>query len=136
MAGCFHVFMAEICVNTLWFEGDKEDIDRFVHDIELHGEQLGNYFVRLHANAEKEGVGSEGLISATPWENTVYFSTPVVENQQHEITWDSRRYPSILAIVRLSVFYPSILFILRYDGTGGPIHGEYVCKNGNLLTKK
>ena len=90
--------MSNQCLNILRFDGEDEDIAKFLAWLEII-DNFGKYLLRQETEGEAENnlVENLSIESAYPWVDTFYIS-------KEEITWDSRNYPSVISVIKLSIF--------------------------------
>jgi len=124
------VVMSNQCVNILRFEGEDEDISKFLKWVESN-DNFGQYLL----NQEKEGESEDNIVenlsveSAYPWVDTFHIS-------KDEITWDSRNYPSVISVIKLSKKFPSLTFTLNYEQTGGDYKGILEISDGEMTEEE
>lgn len=109
--------MSNQCLNILRFSGEKEDISEFLGWLESNS-NFGGYLLNLEKEGEDEELEDNLPVeSAYPWVDTFFIS-------KEEVTWDSRNYPSLISVIKLSKQFPNLTFVLDYEQTGGDCKGN------------
>lgn len=120
--------MSEPCFNTLHIKGESDNLSDFFGFINKTSD-LGNYFLSLEKALEDcESDLDLPFASQKPWIDT--FS---IDNTDKSISWESRGYPSVLAVYELSKKFPDLNFILDIDNREEEIAGYISISNGDVL---
>ena len=118
--------MSNQCVNILCFDGEDQEIFKFLTWLKSNN-NFGQYLLNQEKEGEIEDNIAENLSveSAYPWVDTFHIS-------EDEITWDSRNYPSVISVVKLSKKFPNLIFNLNYEQTGGDYKGVLGISDGEI----
>lgn len=121
--------MSSECENWLVFEGQKKDISGFLKQIKTIPD-FGKFLYQLEKKGEKEDL-SKNLpeTSQHPWVDSISIGA-------NEITWESRDYPSIIAVLKLSMLFPEITFNLDYQTIGDYCKGFLVILDGKIIRQE
>lgn len=118
--------MSNQCFNDLHLNGDPEYTSKFAEWLKS-APDVGKHLFDLEEEGAAEGWASKLPVqSSFPWVNTF-------DVCQGSIAWQSRSYPSIIAVMKLSSQFPESIFTFNYDQLGGTCSGLFDIANGMIV---